>query len=123
MDADTGLCLGCARTGDEIAIWRTEDDCATLVLVAIRKRGYPAVAQVMGALGREILADSPTRVIESALGRIEVSALIPMPDDTSPPGSHTHLLPDHLATNRALPAGFDLHRAYLPGVILYFALT
>jgi predicted Fe-S protein YdhL (DUF1289 family) len=70
-------------------------------------------------IGPTLLAESPTRVVESALGRIEVSSRIPMPGGTSPPGPHTHLLPYHLATGRAVPAGMDLPRVYLPGSIFY----
>lgn len=70
-------------------------------------------------IGPALLAESPTRVVESALGRIEVSSIIPMPGGTSPPGPHTHLLPDHLIAGRAMPAGMDLPRAYLPGSIFY----
>ena len=66
-----------------------------------------------------LVAESPTRVVESALGRIEVQGQIPPPDAKSPDGPHTHLLPDHLETGRALPVGMDLPRAYLPGAIFY----
>ncbi len=34
-------------------------------------------------------------------------------------GPHTPLLPDHLAAERALPAGLDPPRGYLPGPIVY----
>lgn len=70
-------------------------------------------------IGPALLSESPTRVVESALGRIEVDTPIPPPGGTSPAGPHTHLLPDHLASGRAMPAGFDLPRAYLPGAIFY----
>lgn len=73
----------------------------------------------MAQIGPGLLAKSPTRVVETALGRIEVSAPIPAPGGTSPSGPHTHLLPDHLATKRALPPGMDLPRAYLPGAVFY----
>lgn len=70
-------------------------------------------------IGPALVAESPARVVETALGRIEVSTSIPPPGGTSPAGPHTHLLPDHLATGHAMPAGFDLPRAYLPGAIFY----
>ena len=66
-----------------------------------------------------LLAESPTRVVETALGRIEVQGKIPPPGAVSPDGPHSHLLPDYLATHRALPTGMDLPRAYLPGAIFY----
>lgn len=66
-----------------------------------------------------LLADNPARVIETALGRIEILVPIPPPDGESPLGPHTHLLPDHIASGRAMPAGMDLPRVYLPGAIFY----
>jgi predicted Fe-S protein YdhL (DUF1289 family) len=77
------------------------------------------LAETLPQLGPALLAESPPRVVESALGRIEVTGPIPPPGGTSPPGPHTHLLPDHLASGRAMPAGMDLPRAYLPGAIFY----
>jgi predicted Fe-S protein YdhL (DUF1289 family) len=39
MDAGTGLCLGCFRTIDEIAVWsRTSNDQRLQVLLAIERR-------------------------------------------------------------------------------------
>jgi hypothetical protein len=58
------------------------------------------------------LEHSPTRVVETALGRIEVATPIPPPGGKSPDGPHTHLLPGHLALMRATPAGVDLPEAY-----------
>ena len=75
--------------------------------------------QALPMIAGPLVAASPTRVVESALGRIEVEGQIPPPDATSPDGPHTHLLPDHLETGRALPVGLDLPRAYLPGAIFY----
>lgn len=76
-------------------------------------------AQSLALIGAPLVSESPTRVVETALGRIEVQGRIPAPDARSPDGPHTHLLPDHLATGRALPVGMDLPRAYLPGAIFY----
>lgn len=70
-------------------------------------------------IGSSLIAESPTRVVETALGRLEVQGAIPPPDARSPEGPHTHLLPDHLATGRALPVGMDLPPSYLPGAIYY----
>ena len=66
-----------------------------------------------------LVIESRTRIVESALGHIEVQGQIPPPDIESPNGPHTHLLLDHLETGRALPVGMDLPRAYLPGAIFY----
>lgn len=75
--------------------------------------------EALPRIGATLVARSPTRVVESALGRIEVATPIPSPGSSSPAGPHTHLLPDHLATGRALPAGMELPRAYLPGALFY----
>lgn len=66
-----------------------------------------------------LLSHPPTRVVESALGRIEVTTAIPQPGGQSPAGPHTHLLPDHIATGRALPAGMEVPSAYLPGAMFH----
>lgn len=76
-------------------------------------------SQSLPRIAGALIAESPTRVVETALGRIEVQGQIPPPDAQSPDGPHTHLLPDHLVTGRALPVGMDLPRAYLPGAIFY----
>lgn len=66
-----------------------------------------------------LLAESPTRVVDSPLGRIEVKSRIGAAAGAAAPGPHTHLLPDQLATGRSLPVGMDLPRAYLPGAVFY----
>ena len=76
-------------------------------------------ADALPQIGGPLVVESPTRVVESALGRIEVQGQIPPPTAKSPAGPHTHLLQDRLATERALPVGMDLPRAYLPGAIFY----
>ena len=62
--------------------------------------------------GKSLLEASPTRIVETALGRIEVTTPIPPRGGKSPDGPHTHLLPGHLALMRATPAGVDLPEAY-----------
>ncbi|MEM1431302.1 MAG: DUF1289 domain-containing protein [Pseudomonadota bacterium] len=86
---------------------------------ALRQSLGVSFPESLPGIGPALLAESPWRVIETALGRIEVGTPIPPPGGVSPAGPHTHLLPDHLATGRALPAGFDLPRAYLPGAMFY----
>ncbi|MEM8837232.1 MAG: DUF1289 domain-containing protein, partial [Pseudomonadota bacterium] len=95
---------------------RVEDGAAR---EALEKATGLALPGSLPTIGPALLAESPTRVVESALGRIEVQGQIPPPGARSPDGPHTHLLPDHLATGRALPVGMDLPRAYLPGAIFY----
>lgn len=69
--------------------------------------------------GTAILRHSPARVVESALGRVEIDAPIPPPGERSPEGPHTHLLPSHLATGRATPPGIDLPPVYALGATFY----
>ncbi|MEM8992764.1 MAG: DUF1289 domain-containing protein [Pseudomonadota bacterium] len=75
--------------------------------------------EALPRIGPLLVKQSPARIVESALGRIEVLTPIPGSGGVSPAGPHTHLLPDHLATGRAMPVGMDLPRAYLPGAIFY----
>ena len=88
-------------------------------LNALKSAGGIPLHQAIHSLSPILVEHSPVRVVESALGRIEVSTPIPPPGGKSPAGPHTHLLPDHLATGRALPVGMDLPRAYWPGAIFY----
>lgn len=88
-------------------------------LDALMSAAGSAMHMALPCIGPTLIQDSPVRIVESALGRIEVSGPIPPLGGASPAGPHTHLLPDHLATGRALPAGMDVPRAYLPGAIFY----
>ncbi|WP_291158083.1 DUF1289 domain-containing protein [Hyphomicrobium sp.] len=72
---------------------RTSDDA---LLSALSDNAGRHWADVMKAIGMQVLSSSPTRVVESAAARIEVFAKIPLPGELSPPGAHTHLLPDFL---------------------------
>ena len=71
----------------------------------------------LSRIGGALLAAQPVRVIETGLGRMEVSSSIPAPAGRSPPGPHTHLLPDHIATGHAMSAGMDIPKAYSPGAV------
>lgn len=83
----------------------------------------PAVGQpwpgYLGALAPALIAASPTRVIETGVGRVEIDAPIPPPGGASPPGPHTHLLPDHLALDREAPPAIRIPDAYSVGAIFY----
>jgi hypothetical protein len=126
LGADTGA-LSPADRGDplfDLGLGRKEARfCVRPGLGAARDALSLAEGQALSAalprIGADLLRESPVRIVESLLGRIEVSTPIPPPGGVSLPGPHTHLLPDHLATGRALPAGMDLPRAYVPGAIFY----
>lgn len=113
-----GTCLfdlGLGRKEGRFCV-RLDDGAAKTALD--RVIGLP-FSQALPMIGAELVTESPTRVVETALGRIEVQGQIPPPEARSPDGPHTHLLPNHLATMRALPTGMDLPRSYLPGAIFY----
>jgi predicted Fe-S protein YdhL (DUF1289 family) len=88
-------------------------------LEALRAAEGLPVAAHLPRTAPALLAASPTRVVETALGRAEVRGPIPPRGGRSPAGPHTHLLPDDLAAGRAMPAGLDLPPAYLPGAIFH----
>lgn len=107
--------LGLARKEARFCV-RVGDGASKDALESAANRSF---AESIPQIGTPLLNESPTRVVETALGRIEVQGKIPLADGQSQEGPHTHLLPDHLAMGRAQPVGMDLPRAYLPGAIFY----
>ena len=83
-----------------------------------RARGM-ALLRTLSTAGVELLRQSPTRVVESALGRIEVHTEIPAPGGKSPDGPHTHLLSNHLSTGRSTQPGIELPPVYALGATYY----
>jgi len=114
-DGSTQFDFGLGRKEARFTVRVGDTPVHTALAAACGARFGDALPKIGGA----VLADSPTRVIETALGRVEIQSKIPPPGGVSPDGPHTHLLPDHLATGRATPVGMDLPRAYLPGAIFY----
>ena len=124
LGCDTGALLGDAGRLVDLGLGRKEARfCVRLAdgpaLEALRAAEGMPLAAHLPRLAPALLAASPTRVVETALGRAEVTGPIPPPGGRSPAGPHTHLLPEHLASGRAMPAGLDLPPAYLPGAIFY----
>jgi predicted Fe-S protein YdhL (DUF1289 family) len=75
--------------------------------------------ELLSAVGALLVKASPTRIVTSPIGRVEVFAPIPSPDGASPPGPHTHLLPRELAEGGDIrPGGLPLD-GYLPCAIHY----
>lgn len=105
---DTLFDLGLGREHMRFGV-RSADP--TLIAVLREALGLP-FDEVLKRCGTALLEHSPARVVETALGRIEVMTPIPAPGGKSPDGPHTHLLPGHLALQRATPAGVDLPEAY-----------
>jgi predicted Fe-S protein YdhL (DUF1289 family) len=73
----------------------------------------------MRSVGDKIRQANPVRVVETALGRIEVRTPIPSQGNLSPSGPHTHLLPDLLALGHEVAPDVELPKAYAAGAIFY----
>lgn len=107
--------FGIGRAAARFCI-RTRDEALIAALEAEIGQPWQAVLPKIAPL---VVSVSPTRVIETALGRAEIATPIPPPDGTSPRGPHTHFLPDHLASGRDMPIGMDVPEVYAPGAIFY----
>lgn len=75
--------------------------------------------KVLATAGRLIVQASPPRVVVTPIGRIEVFTPIPSPGEVTPPGPHTHFLPELLAAGRESAPGMELPEAYVPCLIYY----
>ena len=95
---------------------RTSDTELTRDLEAVVGQGW---ADLLAGLGGRIVHVSPSRVILSPIGRVEVFTPIPLPNGRSPDGPHTHFLPIHLAVGREMPPGLELPEALVPCGIFY----
>jgi predicted Fe-S protein YdhL (DUF1289 family) len=88
----------------------------------MRPHAGKALAHLLRDAGAAILQESPHRVVESALARIEVFTRIPLPGEKSPEGAHTHLLPSFLESGGELPAGLAIP-AYACPIAIYYPLV
>jgi len=93
------------------------DDAATLAALAAGL-GKSIFAHDNPA-GAAIAKASPTRILVSALARLEVHQPTPPPDGRSPDGPHTHLLPKLVARRRAHPPNSPLPEGLFCGLSLY----
>jgi hypothetical protein len=66
-----------------------------------------------------ILRASPHRVFISRIGRAEIYQTIPTPDQESPDGPHTHLLPKLLRAGRTHSANNPIPEGWVPCAHLY----
>jgi predicted Fe-S protein YdhL (DUF1289 family) len=76
-------------------------------------------ADLLSGLSGRIVSASPTRVVLTPIGRVEIYTPIPPPGGRSPDGPHTHLLPTQLAVGRETPPGLDLPDSLAPCAIFY----
>jgi hypothetical protein len=86
----------CVRTADAglLAALRTVEGCTW--------------REALDRVGHRLVAASPHRIVTGPLGRIEVYGPIPLQQDASPEGCHTHLLPPLLETGREVAEGDEL---------------
>lgn len=107
--------MGIGRKASRFTI-RTGDAELIATLSGQVGRGWK---DVMYDAGMAIFAANPHRVVESKLARIEVYAPIPLPGATSPPGAHTHFLPEFFAGGHESPAATQLPEYALPVATFY----
>jgi hypothetical protein len=107
--------FGIGRKGSRFCI-RTAD--AALARAVSEQEGRHW-SEVMPAIGTQLRAAGPTRVVESAAARIEVFTPIPLPGGQSPFGAHTHFLPDDLKSGEEISASMALPEFALPVAIFY----
>ncbi len=112
---DLGLGLTVARF-----LVRTRDDA---LLRELRRAEGTPFAELPGELLHALVVASPVRVVETALGRVEVTNPIPPPDGVTPPGSHTHLRPGALAVGLDLPPPLHIPPTWMVGAIVQAART
>lgn len=72
---------------------------------------------VLPKIGSLLLDATPTRVVETPLGRVEVTSPIPKWGGRSLDGPRTHLLLDRLARGRDLTLGMSLPPAYVVAAV------
>jgi hypothetical protein len=85
----------------------------------MRRHEGKALDPLLRDAGAAILQESPHRVVESALARIEVFTRIPLLGEKSPEGAHTHLLPSFLESGGELPSGLAIPAFACPIAIYY----
>ncbi|MEM7192526.1 MAG: DUF1289 domain-containing protein [Pseudomonadota bacterium] len=97
----------CVRTNDPDLREALDRQCG---------KGWP---EAMGGIGPLLVSHGPHRVVESMAVRIEVCAPIPAPGTVTPPGAHTHFLPQFMTPGEEGPAGLTLPDYALPMAIYY----
>jgi hypothetical protein len=100
------------------------------MLVRVRDGDNETAAALRAAVGMPLLApgnpagaaivrSSPSRILVSAIARLDVHQPIPPAGGRSPPGPHTHLLPKFLAQDRTRPPAAPLPEGLFCGLSLY----
>jgi hypothetical protein len=109
--------LGVAAPHIDLLVRVKASDTATADALGAAE-GQSLFAAGHGA-GAAIARASPTRILVSAVARLEVHQPIPPPGGRSPDGPHTHLLPHLLAQNRSRAPHSPLPDGLYCGLSLY----
>jgi hypothetical protein len=109
--------LGVAAPHVDLLVRVTAGDTATAAALG-GAEGQSLFAAGHGA-GAAIARASPTRILVSAVARLEVYQPIPPPGGRSPDGPHTHLLPHLLAQGRTRAPHSPLPDGLYCGLSLY----
>jgi hypothetical protein len=109
--------VGVGAPNIDMMVRLSAEDAETLRLLASAV-GRPLLSPDNPA-GGAIARASPTRIVVSAIARLEVHQPIPPPGGRSPEGPHTHLLPRLLGERRAHPPGSPLPDGLYCGLSLY----
>jgi predicted Fe-S protein YdhL (DUF1289 family) len=102
--------LGLGRKEARFCLRATSEGVREVLMAAVGSAPLLAGPHLQADLWRV----GTVRVVESLLGRIEVTTPMPAPGEATPEGPRILLTGDHPATGRVLPAGMELPRAYLP---------
>jgi predicted Fe-S protein YdhL (DUF1289 family) len=107
--------LGIGRKGSRFCI-RTADMALAKIVSEQTERHW---SEVMPAIGTQLRAGAPTRIVESTAARIEIFAPIAISETESSSGAATCFLPDDLKSGEEIPAGLALPEFALPVAIFY----
>lgn len=115
-DRDASLFdLGLGRDKARFCIRTRDPD----LLRALHKAEGLSLTDMLTRIGSTLLEMSPTRVVETSLGRVEVNTSIPNPGEGPQTGPHTHLLPQNLTLGMDGMPGFEVPEAYAFGALFH----
>ena len=109
------LGIGAPHIDMLVSVWPGDAETLAILHAAV---GRPLFATGNPA-GAAVARSSPTRILASAVARLEGFQPIPPPGGASPEGPHTHLLPKFLKEGRAHPPGSPLPTGLFCGLSLY----
>jgi hypothetical protein len=109
--------LGLAAPHVDMLVRVKPDDAETAA--ALRSAEGLSLFAAGHQAGAAIARASPTRILVSAVARLEVHQPIPPPGGRSPEGPHTHLLPKFLAEGLTRPPQSPLPDGLFCGLSLY----